>query len=177
MEDYIDKVMETYPNVNPEVIKKIVKRGWYIYYLYTLRGADVWTHHDFFGNTYCGKRFFNDRMRYLYSNLKKRVKLRILYKRQGFQFEGKYYFGLTDAEWEYYKKEMEKNKRYEEDTTFYNLRLYKIKEETYLDSSKRHYFIIDYPVDLGFAVKIGEISTRYVKHFADKDDDGNIVMI
>jgi hypothetical protein len=60
---------------------------------------------------------------------------------------------------------------------FKNLKLYKIKEECFLDKSKNHFFMLNYPIDVGWTFTKEEITTRSFKYFANRDTKGNIVII
>ena len=58
-----------------------------------------------------------------------------------------------------------------------NLKLYKIKEECFLDKSKKHFFMLYYPIDVGWMFTEDEITTRSFKYFATRDAKGQIVTI
>ena len=105
--------------------------------------------------------------------LKHRIKLRLIYNYTLQEFDGLYYFGLNDAEYAALKKK----ERNEYKITFRNIRLYKIKEESFLSKSKTHFFKVIQPVDLGFSYLEENFNTRNYKEIAYRDKQGKIVFI
>lgn len=106
-------------------------------------------------------------------NLKHRIKLRLTYNYTLQEFDGLYYFGLDDSEYDVFKKDQ----NYKTKVLFRNIRLYKIKEESFLNKSKTHFFKVVKPVDLGFSYIEEKLNTRNYKEIAYRDNKGKIVFI
>lgn len=171
-EYYNDQVKFLHPYLNFDDFKKIMEHGFLVFNDLNKRGADVsigtWRH-----KAYCGKMFNDVKQWVKYMGLKHRIKLRLIYNYTLQEFDGLYYFGLNDVEYAALKKE-ERNKY---TITFHNIRLYKIKEESFLNKSKTHFFKVIKPVDLGFSYTEEELNTRNYKEIAYRDNKGKIVFI
>lgn len=174
LEDYLDSISNKYPHISREEIKRILEYGFNTFYILNKKGADVQIHNNKF-TAYCGKMFLDDYKRVLYNHIKTRIKLRLKYKYAQELYDGAYYFGLNEAEWEFYQTQMRSKRRNK--IKFQNLKLYKIKEECFLDKSKKYFFILNYPIDVGWSFTKEEITTRNFKYFANRDAKGNIVTI
>lgn len=174
LDDYLDLMKKKYPYVPRIDLKRVLEYGFETFDLLNRRGADVeiknWRY-----DAYCGKKFRNDLYRTLYNHLKARIKYRLKYKYAQEQYNGIYYFGLNEAEWEYFQSQQSSKRRNK--VTFKNIRLYKIKDESFLDSSKKYFFELNYPVDVGWYFNKEEITTRNYRYFAYRDVKGNIVTI
>lgn len=174
LNDYLDIIANKYPHISREELKRVLEYGFNTFYTLTKKGADIQIYNNKY-TAYCGKMFLDDYKRVLYNNVKTRIKLRLKYKYAQELYDGAYYFGLSDAEWEFYQSQMTSKRRNK--IKFKNLKLYKIKEECFLDKSKNHFFMLHYPIDVGWTFTKEEITTRSFKYFANRDTKGNIVII
>lgn len=174
LDDYLDKLEEKYPHIPRKELKRVLEHGFYTFYMLTKKGADIQSHTER-STAYCGKLFTDHYKRSLYNNVKKRIKLRLKYKYAQEVYDGAYYFGLNEAEWEFYQSQKATKRRSK--VKFTNLRLYKIREECFLDKSKKHFFMLYYPIDVGWSFWEDEITTRSFRHFAERDDKGKIATI
>lgn len=172
--DYLDILKSKYPHISYQDLKRILEYGFYTFYMLNKKGADVQVSNRKY-TAYCGRMFLNDNIRSLYNITKAKRKLRLLYKYSQEAYDGIYYFGLNDEEWEQYQSQIVSKKQNK--VKFLNLKLYKIKEECFLDKSKTHFFMINYPIDIGWSFKKDELITKKFKHFADRDAKGKIVII
>lgn len=174
LDDYLDTFASKYPHIPKIELKKVLEHGFNTFYMLTKKGADIQIHNNKY-TAYCGKMFLDDYQRLLYNNVKSRIKLRLKYKYAQEIYNGEYYFGLNEAEWEFYQSQL-KNKRRNK-IKFINLKLYRIKEECFLDRSKKYFFILNYPIDVGWTFTKDEIVTRNFKYFAYRDDNKKIILI
>lgn len=92
------------------------------------------------------------------------------------EFEGKYYFGVDDEQFEKISKNPWWGKVFHK-VTFENIKLYKIKEEAFLKRDYTHFFILYYPVDVGFTFTEKKLTTLRYEYFAKRDENGNIILI
>ena len=174
LDDYLDDICQKYPKVPRHEIKRLLEYGFNTFYTLNKRGADVVIYNRSFA-AYCGKMFLDSFKRLYYYNLKKRIKLRLLYRFNQETYSGSYFFGLTDAEWEFYQMQI-KNKRRSK-LKFQDLLLYKNREESFIDKSKTHFFEVYYPIDVGWKFTKNEISTRNFRYIGYRDTKGKIVLI
>lgn len=172
--DYLDILENKYPHISRYELKRVLEHGFHTFYTLNKKGADLQIHNKDY-TAYCGKMFIDNHKRALYNNIKTRIKLRLKYKYIQEEYNGIYYFGLSEAEWEFYQSQITSKRRNK--IKFTNLKLYKIKEECFLDKSKKHFFILYYPIDVGWLFTEETITTRNFKHFADRDVKGKIVTI
>lgn len=172
IEDYFnDRIKFLHPYLKKEEFKRIMEWGFNNYNLLTKKGADMfiknWRYRCF-----CGKMYYNRYIWLKYMYLKHVIKLRLLSKYNGEQFDGVYYFGLTDDEYGKYGC-LSKTRR--KLVKFNNITLYKIKEECFLNKTKTHFFEAYYPLDLGWAIKQESFSTRNFREIAFRDQNNRII--
>lgn len=174
LEDYLDIIQNKYPHISRVELKKILEYGFNTMYMLTKRGADIQVHNNNY-TAYCGRMFLDDYKRVLYNNVKSRIKLRLMYGYAQEIYNGVYYFGLSEAEWDFYQSQITSKRRNK--VKFLNLKLYKIKEECFLDKSKVYFFELNYPIDVGWVFTKDEIKTRNFKYFAKRDLRGKIISV
>lgn len=138
LKDYYEQMYEMFPDVPKEDIKKILNQGWKIFYLYNSYGADVIVRDSSFW-CYVGylKKNSLDFFRYYIKKLS--VKLRILYKRYKTQWDGYYYFALTDSQYEDYLKQHNKRGPKRKNFKFEKILLYQIFDECKIRKSSCKY--------------------------------------
>lgn len=149
--DYYDKMYELYPDIPQKDIQRILKYFWKQIYLINSYGGDVQIDRSlwcFFGFMH------TDSIRHFQQYVKKICnKLRILFKRKHVQWDGYYYFALTDSQYENMISKVKPKSRKNKVLDFGNQVLYKIYDEC---SVKRHFckyiYRIPIGVDLGFAI-------------------------
>lgn len=176
LDDYLDVMQEKYPSVKREELKKVIQHGFLTLHAMTRKGIDIvsgnWRY-----SAYFGKKFQNKELGAKYYVLKMRTKLRATYKFAEEIFDGRYYFGLTDAQWDAYKTFVLDHKGRRKKFTFHDLRLYKIREECFLETSKKHFFTLYYPIDHGWQFFKNEITTRNFEYLGYRDTKNKIVYI
>ena len=173
VEKYYDKIQEKFPGLTKKQIDRIVKFGMRSYYNHNLYGGDVLNKSPYF-TMYTGKLFGNNVLFYQYWIIKNRIKLRIKYKRNKTKYDGYYYFGLSESEFEEFQKQFKKTGRKKKTVTFEKIYAYKIKDECLLNNRYKHIFKIAYPVDMGFTLKLNNYTTRNFKYIFKRNKDNTI---
>lgn len=157
--DYIDQVHEKFPEMNKTEINKILLYGFQLFYFFNNFGADVLlTDRKIWMMT--GKLFTKYENFYKYYIQKYSIKLRILSKRRKEQWDGYYYFGLTDEMYRFYESQED-----EETKIFENIMLYRIYDELKLHNQYKYYF----------KVKVEEY--KGYKHFLENYETNNAELI
>jgi hypothetical protein len=173
VEKYYDKIQEKFPGLTKNQIDRIVKFGMRSYYNHNLYGGDVLNKAPYF-TMYTGKLFGDNILFYKYWIIKTRIKLRIKYKRNKTKYDGYYYFGLSDSEFEDYQKQFKKTGRKKKIVTFDKIYAYKIKDECLLNNRYKHIFKIAYPADVGFTLKLNNYTTRNFEYIFKRNKDNTI---
>lgn len=149
VQDYLQKLKEEFPDISIKDIKRSVEYGFRMLYYYNLRGCDTLiTSQKYNYWFYCGElksdslKFFNYYKRML------RRRLRVLYQKCVKSWDGYYYIGLTDSE---YEKLNQKRGRKRKNFSFNNKVILKVYDEAKIFYSWSKYIIrFKYPVDLGY---------------------------
>jgi hypothetical protein len=123
---------------------------------------------------YTGKLFGDNILFYKYWIIKNRIKLRIKYKRNKTKYDGYYYFGLSESEYEEFQKQFKKTGRKKKIATFDRIYAYKIKEECLLNNRYKHIFKMKYPADVGFTLKLNNYTTRNFEYIFKRNKDNTI---
>ena len=98
IKDYYKQLKEQFPDVSENDIKKICSFGWKSLYLHNSYGGDVCINDSNFW-CYIGHLKKNSLDYYNYYRKKLALKIRVLYKRKKIQWDGYYYFALTDNQY------------------------------------------------------------------------------
>lgn len=175
IDDYLDTLEEKYPHITRDELKKVLEYGFYTFYMLNKKGGDIQIRNPKYVS-YCGKMFLDGHKRSLYNSHKERVKLRMKYEYAKETYNGVYYFGLTDEEWELYKSKI-LSKKHNKKITFKDLKLYKIKEECFLGKDRRYFFALNYPIDVGWFFIKEKITTSNFKYIAFKDTNNKIITL
>lgn len=170
IEDYYDKVKEKYPELTEKQISKILTFGFRSFYLHTLYGGDILSKSPYL-TVYCGRCFVDTNKFMEYRNIKLRTKLRVKYKKAKTQWDGYYYFGMSDNEFEYYQSQMKSHGRRRQKFHFKNIYLFKVKNEVLLNKKNKHVFRIAYPLDCGFSIYKEDVVTRNFEYILRLNKD------
>ena len=173
IEDYYDKIKERFPDLEMWEIEKILKHGMQSFFWLNANGGDVIIKSPKNGFTmYFGKLFNNMDLRGRYYNIKWKIKLRIKYLGKKPIWDGYYYFGLSEEE--YQRLIPKKNGRIKNKITFETMQAFKIKEEAFLMKPWKYFFRLKEDEDTGLVFRKKNYSTRNIDLVAIRDSTGNI---
>ena len=170
VEDYYDKIKEKYPDLETWEIEKILKHGFQSLYTLNNSGADVMIKSSTGFLMYFGKIFTNKNLWMRYSFLKHKIKLRINYLHKKPVWDGNYYFGLTEEDYD--ELIPKKRGRYKRKITFLELKAYKIREEACLYYKVKYLFKLTGEQDHGLTFKEKNYSTRNIELVAIREKNG-----
>lgn len=159
--DYIQELKEEFPEISIKDIKRSVNYGWRMFYYYNLRGCDtIFNSQKYKYWIYCGELTKDSVKHFNYYKRMLRRKLRVLYNKKVKEWDGYYYIGLTDSE---YNQLIPKSKgRKKKNFYFYNKVLLKVKDEAMLFYSWSKYIIrFKYPIDVGYSLFKPKLKCEY----------------
>ena len=167
--DYLEQLQYKFPLVDPKDIKRIWRFFLKSIYLSCTYGGDVFVK----DNTlwcYIGHLRNNSLYHYNYYIEKLCKKLRILYKRKKIQWDGYYYFALTDPQYQEYIAQKKKRGRPKKYFKYGTVILYKIKGECELrNHSKKYIFRVPYTVCLGDTIFIRDFISDKAELIQERD--------
>ena len=152
VQDYYTELFKLYPDVPKRDIQRIMQFGLKSFLMHNNYGGDVLLHsHDMW--LYCGK-LMRDSMKYFeYYKRKMIIKLRINHKRLNIPWDGYYYFGLTQHQYELYNAQKKKRGRPKRHFKYGNTVLYRYFDECNLrNSGAVAIFRITFQTDLGISL-------------------------
>ena len=97
--DYIDMVHEKFPELTRKDVEKILNYGFRSYYMNSYYGIDILIRDKWF-LAYCGKIYKNVFRLRKYQILKNRIKCRVNYRREKIKFDGYYYIGMWESQFQ-----------------------------------------------------------------------------
>ena len=152
IQDYYEKIAAEYPEIPMQDIKRICQYGWKSLYLHNSYGGDVLIKRKDFW-FYSG-RLMNNSLKYFdYYARKMRTKLRVLYKRKKIEWNGYYYFALTQKQYEDYLSQKNSKGRPRKIFKFGKVILYKIYDEcSIIEHNKIALFRVKMKRDKGFSL-------------------------
>lgn len=152
IQDYYEKIAAEYPEIPIQDIKRICQYGWKSLYLHNSYGGDVLIKRKDFW-FYSG-RLMNNSLKYFdYYARKMRTKLRVLYKRKKIEWDGYYYFALTQKQYEDYLSQKNSKGRPRKIFKFGKVILYKIYDEcSIIEHNKIALFRVKMKRDKGFSL-------------------------
>ena len=138
IDDYYEAIQQLFPLVPKIDIQRILKFGWRAIYLHNSYGGDtlVMDRDIWF---YIGKLKRNSLEHFFYYLRKLTIKLRVLYKRKKIEWDGYYYFALSDSQYEAYKAQQNKRGRRRKEFQFGAVFLYEILDECKINEYYRKY--------------------------------------
>lgn len=170
-DDYIEKLQELYPDVNKNDIKKIIEFGWRMFYFYNLCGCDVVIKNNKKNLwMYSGKLFYDSLQYYNYYKNKLRMKIRVLFRKKKIQWDGYYYTGLTEEEYNQLIESLNKKGRPRKHFEFRNKVCYKISDEAKISYDGYKCIIkFKYITDVGWSYKFDTLNCTDVSIYLVRD--------
>ena len=134
VQDYYEELYKLYPKVPKRDIKRIMQFGLKSFLMHNNYGGDVLIQSPTMW-LYCGK-LMKDSVKYFeYYKRKMIIKLRINHKRLGIPWDGYYYFGLYESQYEEYLSQKKRRGRPKKHFNYGNVVLYKYFDECNLRNS------------------------------------------
>ena len=136
--DYYDAVCSMFPSIPKVDIERILKFCWKSLYLHNSYGGDVLlSGPDFW--FYIGN-LRKDSLQHFYYYIRKlTVKLRVLYKRKEVEWDGYYYFALSQSQYQKYQEQKNKRGRPRKNFSFGSIYLYQILNECKINEHYKQY--------------------------------------
>lgn len=173
--DYVDIVHHYYPYLSKEEITKVLSYGWFM--------LDYLIKHNVpiaLGPSH-GRAFFHKPAGWeadweIVANERKRSRARYLYSSNKVEFDGTYYFGITD---EMFKKIKHKlvTKWRNDPYVLKEMVIYKNREECFGHCSYKHFYSVTYPIDIGWSAKCKDLPMVDLKKIAVRDEKGQINLL
>lgn len=161
VEKYYDKILEMFPELTLSELDKIIKTGMGNFYMYNLKGGDVQLKMQGF-MMYCG-RYLAEGKHFFYNKEKRRIRFHIQYRRDKPKFDGYYYFGLSEEEYQLYLQENCNKFQHRKHKIFHRITLYKILEEALLNVTKKYIFRYKLELEVGFKFFKEYLKTAYAE--------------
>ena len=167
--DYYEELQKKFPTLSLSDIKRIVTYGWRQLYLHNSYGCDTLVKTK---NLWCyiGNLKKNALEHFKYYRKKLAAKIRIVYKRKKIQWDGYYYFALTEPQYQEYLSQNKKLGRRKKHYKFSNVLLYQILDECKVSESSHPYiFRIPYISSLGNKLFLKELTTDKAELIIQRD--------
>lgn len=169
IKDYYEYFYEEYPTIQKQDIKRILNFCWKSLYLHNSYGGDTVIKNSNFWS-YIGILKHNPLDHFMYYRRKLTVKIRVMYRRKKKDWDGYYYFALTDYQYQKYLEQKNKRGRPRKKFKFGAVYLYQILEECKVnESSKRYIFRIPYITRMKVKFFIRELITDKAELYMQKE--------
>lgn len=138
IQDYYKEIHSRFPVIPISDIKRILNFSWKSLYLHNSYGGDTFvTDKDLW--CYIGHLKKDSVKYFLYYIKKLSIKLRVLYKRNKIEWDGYYYFALSDKQYQEYRSQKNRRGRPRKKFTFSNIFLYQILDECKIQEHCKRY--------------------------------------
>lgn len=169
IEDYYEQLYELFPDVPKHDIKYACRYGWNMLCKCHRNGADTLVMDQHFWS-YIGFLQKDSIKWFLYYIKKLAIRLRYLYKKKKIEWDGYYYFGRNQKQYEEYLAQKKKRGRPKKYFTFSNVFLFKILDECKIKEYNCQYiFRIPVPIDFGFRYYKKELVTDSAELIITRD--------
>lgn len=144
LKDYLEQVYEAFPQVQKRDINTILVFSWKSLYLHNSYGGDTIIIDNGFW-LYIGNLKKDPMDHFFYYIRKLTVKLRVLYRRKRKEWDGYYYFALSNTQYQHYLDQKKKKGRPRKYFNFGTVYLYEILDECRINEYyKKYIFRIPY---------------------------------
>lgn len=144
LKDYLEQVYEAFPQVQKRDINTILVFSWKSLYLHNSYGGDTIIIDNGFW-LYIGNLKKDPMDHFFYYIRKLTVKLRVLYRRKRKEWDGYYYFALSNTQYQHYLDQKKKKGRPRKYFNFGTVYLYEILDECKINEYyKKYIFRIPY---------------------------------
>ena len=163
IKDYYNEVKSKFPQVSISDIKRILNFSWKSIYLHNSYGGDTFITDN---NLWCYiGHLKKDSIKYFLYYIKKlSLKLRVLYKRNKIEWDGFYYFALSDKQYAEYVSQKNRRGRPRKNFTFSNIYLYQILDECRIQEYYKKYI---FKIPLISKIKYKFFSTKITSDKAE----------
>lgn len=169
IKDYYEQLYNMFPSVSKTDINCILNFSWKSIYLHNSYGGDTLVTDK---NLWCYiGNLRKDSLQHFYYYIRKlTVKLRVLYKRKKVEWDGYYYFALSDSQYEQYYQQKNKKGRPRKHFNFGTVYLYQILDECKINEHyKRYIFRIPYTTQVKTKQYIQELITDKAELIITRD--------
>ena len=167
--DYIESIHEKFPEVQIQDIKRICTFGFKSLYLHNSYGGDTLIKDNDLW-CYIGRLTNNSVKHFNYYANKLALKIRILYKRKKIQWDGYYYFALTESQYQNYLSQKNKRGRPKKYFDFGNVMIYKILDECKVrEHAHKYIFKFSIGSDFGFRYYKKNLKTDNAELIIERD--------
>lgn len=144
IKDYCNQIYQLFPDVPKSDIDKILSFAWKSLYLHNSYGGDTLISGEDFW-CYIGNLKKNPLDHFFYYIRKLTIKLRVLYKRKKIEWDGYYYFALSNSQYQRYIEQKKQRGRPRKYFKFGTVFIYQILDECKINEyHKRYIFRIPY---------------------------------
>lgn len=160
---YLKQIREEFKDVDGSAIKEVIRHGLYMMTYFKMHNLDIYLNDDRQKRYYYFGQITNDLNKRKLINDKKIIrKLRVLYRANKIQYDGYYYFTISDKDFELHKQ----NK------PIPYIIMHKIKEEAYLYKIGNHLFKVKVEDHTEWTYKIENYETNNAEFIQSRDDQG-----
>lgn len=169
LKDYYEEVQKKFPVIPSSDLHKILNYGWRQLYLVNSYGGDVLIKDKQFW-FYIGALRIDSIKHFNYYKIKLINKTRVMFRKKKMQWDGYYYFGLSEERYQEFINSKKKRGRPRKIYNFGNILLYKLWEECSLaESNLKYFFRIPYRVDMGFIYHHKELITGDAEFILERE--------
>ena len=159
IKDYYEEIYQRFPDVPKEDIRRILDYGWKSLYLKNSYGGDTLvSDNDLW--CYIGKLKKDPLKHFQYYIRKLIIRLRVLYRRRKIEWDGYYYFGLSEFAYQKYLEQKNKKGRPKKYFNYGKVFMYLLLDECKIaEHSSKYIFRIPYITKVNFKFYIPELIT------------------